>query len=103
MMPPDASQRSRDSLARSRTDRPTPEGPENTRLSSKHSVPIPVPVKRPWITVKEAALYLGVGVDTIYKAIATGGLKHSRLGHSTIRLRREWVDAWAETQTRQSS
>jgi len=57
----------------------------------------------PWITVKEAAAYLHVGVDTIYEACAARGMKHSKIGHSTIRLRREWVDAWAETQTRQSS
>ena len=57
----------------------------------------------PWITVKEAADYLGVGVDTIYAACASRGLKHVKLGHSTIRLRREWVDTWAETLVRQTS
>lgn len=61
----------------------------------------PRPV-RPWITVQEAATYLGVGVDTIYEACAKRGLKHVKLGHSTIRLRPEWIDAWAETLTRQA-
>lgn len=55
---------------------------------------------RPWITIKEAAEYLGVGVDTIYDACARRGLKHVKFGHSTIRLRVEWVDAWAETLSR---
>jgi len=95
------------SSARSRTERHGDEDPINTRLSAGDSSRIPVPIRRPvarpWITVKEAAAYLNVGVDTIYKGIATGGLKHSRIGHSTIRLRREWVDAWAETLTRHSS
>jgi len=50
----------------------------------------------PWITIQEAAAYLGVGVDTIYDACAKRGLKHVKLGHSTIRLQRAWVDAWAE-------
>lgn len=49
-----------------------------------------------WMTIKEAAAYLGVGVDTIYDACAAGGLKHVKLGYRTIRLRREWIDRWAE-------
>lgn len=51
----------------------------------------------PWITVKDAAQYLGVGVDTIYDACASRGLRHVKLGHSTIRLQQAWVDAWAES------
>jgi excisionase family DNA binding protein len=61
-----------------------------------------VKAARPWLTVKEAAEYLGVGIDTIYAACAKRGLKHVKLGHSTIRLRPEWIDAWAETLTRQA-
>ncbi len=49
-----------------------------------------------WITPRQAAAYLGVGVDTIYDACATGALKHVKLGHRTIRLRREWIDRWVE-------
>ena len=49
-----------------------------------------------WITPGEAALYLGVGIDTIYDACAAGGLRHVKLGHRTIRLKRDWVDAWVE-------
>ncbi len=55
-----------------------------------------------WLTPREAAEYLGVGVDIIYDGCAAGGLKHTRLGHRTIRLRREWLDAWAEAHTRTS-
>jgi excisionase family DNA binding protein len=51
----------------------------------------------PWMTPKEAADYLGVGVDKIYEACALKGLRHSKLGHSTIRLRREWIDQWADS------
>jgi excisionase family DNA binding protein len=54
-----------------------------------------------WLTPLQAAEYLGVGIDLIYDAIAAGGLKHTRLGHRTIRLRREWIDAWAEIHARQ--
>jgi excisionase family DNA binding protein len=60
------------------------------------------PTSKPavWITPREAAEYLNVGVDIIYDGCAAGGLKHTRLGHRTIRLRREWLDAWAEAHTR---
>jgi excisionase family DNA binding protein len=49
-----------------------------------------------WMTPRQAATYLGVGVNTIYDACTAGGLKHVKLGHRTIRLRRAWVDAWVE-------
>ena len=53
-----------------------------------------------WMTPRQAADYLGVGIDTIYDACAAGGLKHVKLGHRTLRVRREWVDAWAEEKAR---
>lgn len=53
-----------------------------------------------WMTPRQAAEYLGVGVDTIYDACAAGGLKHVKLGHRTLRVRREWIDAWAEEKAR---
>ena len=56
---------------------------------------------RGWLTVREAAEYLRVGVDLIYDACAVGGLKHVKLGHRTIRLRREWVDTWADEKAKQ--
>ena len=49
-----------------------------------------------WLTPREVAEYLRTGVDLIYDACATGGLKHVKLGHRTIRVRRAWVDAWTE-------
>ena len=54
-----------------------------------------------WMTPRQAAAYLGVGVDTIYDACAAGGLKHSKLGYRTIRVRREWIDRWAEEHARE--
>ena len=61
-----------------------------------------VPVAAPgsssqWLTAKQAADHLGIGVEAIYAACAAKTLKHVRLGRSTIRLRLEWVDAWAES------
>ena len=54
-----------------------------------------------WMTPRQVAEYLGVGVDTIYDACAAGGLKHVKLGHRTIRLRRDWIDRWAEERARE--
>jgi excisionase family DNA binding protein len=48
------------------------------------------------LTPHEAAAHLHVGVDIIYDACAGRGLRHTKLGHRTIRIKREWVDAWAE-------
>ena len=56
---------------------------------------------RSWLTIPEVADYLRVGVDRIYDACAVGGLKHVKLGHRTIRLRREWVDTWADEKAKQ--
>jgi excisionase family DNA binding protein len=63
-------------------------------------VPQPIRGASPWITVQQAADYLGVGVEAIYAACANRGLKHIRLGRSTIRLKLEWVDEWAESLAR---
>jgi excisionase family DNA binding protein len=54
-----------------------------------------------WMTPRQAAAYLGVGVDTIYDACAAGGLRHVKLGYRTIRVRREWIDRWAEDHARE--
>ncbi len=56
---------------------------------------------RSWLTISEVAEYLRVGVDRIYDACAVGGLKHVKFGHRTIRMRREWVDTWADGKAKQ--
>ena len=60
----------------------------------------PAPKTAVWITPREAAEYLNVRVDIIYDGCAAGGLKHTRFGHRTIRLRRECLDAWAAAHSR---
>ena len=42
----------------------------------------------PFLTVKEAAIYLRVNVKTIYNAITSGALRHVKFGR-TIRIPRE--------------
>jgi excisionase family DNA binding protein len=53
-----------------------------------------------WLTPRKVAEYLQTGVDLIYDACAEGGLKHAKLGHRTIRLRRAWVDNWVESRAK---
>ena len=38
-----------------------------------------------WMTIQDAATYLGVGVDKIYEACAGGGLRHARFGTGLIK------------------
>jgi excisionase family DNA binding protein len=54
-----------------------------------------------YLTPQEAAEYLRVSKDTIADACATGALKNSKLGHRTIRIKRAWLDAWAESRCRE--
>ena len=54
------------------------------------------PADSPWLSPREAAAYLGIGVDRIYDAVAKGELRHSKLGYGTIRIKRAWLDKWAE-------
>lgn len=54
-----------------------------------------------WLSVNEAAAYLGVSTDTIYTMVREGSLKASRLGqlHSrkpTIRFKKSALDAWMD-------
>ena len=54
-----------------------------------------------WLTGREAADYANLSADTIYTACERGELRHARVsGRRTIRLRREWIDAWLERHTR---
>jgi excisionase family DNA binding protein len=58
------------------------------------------PADSPWLSPREAAAYLGIGVDRIYEAISRRELRHARLGDSTIRIKRPWLDKWAESLAR---
>lgn len=86
-----------------RRDRHPSSVPENPSVAPEGEEPMKTTMEQTatarqsaWMTPREAATYLGVGVDTIYDACAAGALKHVKLGYRTIRLRREWIDRWAE-------
>lgn len=50
-----------------------------------------------WLSVTDAAEHAGVSRDTIYTACERHELTHARVsGRRTIRVRREWIDAWLE-------
>lgn len=54
-----------------------------------------------WLTVADAAEHARVSKDTIYSACELTELRHVRIGgRRTIRLRREWIDAWLEQHAR---
>ena len=59
---------------------------------------LPRPADAPWLSPKEAAAYLGVGIDTIYDACASRGLRSVKIGHSTLKIKRAWVDDWMAAQ-----
>lgn len=61
--------------------------------------PRTLPVSATWLSPKQAADRLGIGVSMIYAACADGRLRHFKPGHSTIRIRPEWLDAWADAGT----
>jgi excisionase family DNA binding protein len=47
-----------------------------------------------FLNVQEAADYLGVGKDAVYDACQTKGLKHFKMGRSSLRIKRSWIDQW---------
>ena len=68
------------------------------KATAKRVRTLPRPADAPWLSPKEAAAYVGLGVDSIYDACASRGLRHVKLGHSTMRIRREWLDTWMTSQ-----
>ena len=50
-----------------------------------------------WLTPHEAAAYLRVASTRSTTRAQTVGLKHTKLGYRTIRLKRAWIDEWAES------
>jgi excisionase family DNA binding protein len=55
------------------------------------------PADSPWLSPREGAAYLGIGVDRIYEAVSKRELQHVKLGYATIRIKRAWLDKWAES------
>lgn len=101
--PPEPSVETEDTPRPSR--QPDPREARHTVMGLREPPPSvrPGAIETSWMAPRQAAAYLGVGVDTIYEACATDALKHVKLGYRTIRVRREWIDAWAERLARPAS
>jgi excisionase family DNA binding protein len=57
-----------------------------------------------WLDVREAARHLNVGSGSIYTAVASGRLRHVRVGnrrHGILRFKREWLDRYFESLARE--
>jgi excisionase family DNA binding protein len=55
-----------------------------------------------WLTAKEAATHLGIGLTTFYQLCQVGGLKHVRVGKGSraqIRTTRQWADHYFESRS----
>lgn len=72
---------------------------EEKPARARHRIPAPR-ADQEWFTPQEAADYLRIHVESIYEACRSRGLRHVKLGHSTTRIRRAWLDAWAEEHVR---
>lgn len=51
------------------------------------------------LTPKQAAEYLGVHLNTVYRLIQTGEIAASRLGPRMLRINREQLDNYLKGQT----
>lgn len=71
---------------------------EAEAAAAQHA-PSDAPTPSPWITTKEAALYLRRGRDFIMREIRAGRLRAavvSGRGRGEVLTRREWLDQWVE-------
>lgn len=53
-----------------------------------------------WLTPKEIANELKVSTWTVLEACRQGRLQSLKTGAHTVRIRREWLEAWIDGQTR---
>lgn len=57
-----------------------------------------------WLDVRAAARHLNVGPGSIYTAVASGRLRHVRVGnrrHGILRFKTQWLDAYFESLARE--
>jgi excisionase family DNA binding protein len=54
-------------------------------------------IASPWLTIAEAAVYCQCSTKTLFRACAAGRLRHATIGGKrSIRVRREWLDAFLD-------
>ena len=72
------------------------------RISSERR---PIKVPKEWLSVCEVAAVLGIHSNSVYRALGSGGLRHMRINgrrSGQIRIRRSWLEAWIERNSREN-
>jgi excisionase family DNA binding protein len=54
---------------------------------------------RKWLTIKEAARYIGMSVGFLRKAVRLRSVPHTRVGTKALRFDRDALDQWLATQS----
>jgi excisionase family DNA binding protein len=49
-----------------------------------------------WLTIKEAARYIGMSTAFLRKAVRLRSVPHARVGTKSLRFNREALDAWIQ-------
>jgi excisionase family DNA binding protein len=54
---------------------------------------------RKWLTIREAASYIGMSVGFLRKAVRLQRVPHTRIGSKALRFDRDALDAWVTAQS----
>jgi excisionase family DNA binding protein len=54
--------------------------------------------EKKWLTINEAARYIGMSVAFLRKAVRLRSVPHTRVGMKALRFNREALDAWLAAQ-----
>jgi excisionase family DNA binding protein len=65
------------------------------KTQTKHSLMEPV---QKWLTITEAADYIGMSAGFLRKAVRLRTVPHTRVGSKTLRFNREALDKWLAAQ-----
>jgi len=57
-----------------------------------------VQADKKWLTISEAARYIGMSVAFLRKAVRLRSVPHTRVGTKALRFDREALDAWLAAQ-----
>jgi len=57
----------------------------------------PMEIEKKWLTIREAATYVGMSVAFFRKAVRQRSVPHARVGTKALRFDRDKLDRWIET------
>ena len=58
-----------------------------------------VEAEKKWLTIREAANYIGMSVGFLRKAVRLQTVPHTRIGSKALRFDRDALDAWVTAQS----